>query len=676
MKGRFHLVAVLCGATIFAPSAFGIETAGELFVNLDAESFKAPGADPTVWTNPGSYTDFNAAGNPVPILTDPVPSVYFDGDSAFFGLESAPEGLTGFDPTRSIEVWAYNPSIASEETLVSWGQRGGPDGTNMAFNYGNHELFGAVGHWGGNNPDMGWIDNPPNAVVGAPEAGEWHHLVYTSDDETARVYADGELSNEEDMLQFGGLNTWEDPAIAIASQWEDDGVTLTPALRGSLWISRVRIHDEVLTDAQILSNYNEEVNDFNFEPTLPPPPPLADPEILTAEPIHRYAFNNDAAADATGASIADIVGGADGVVLGEGASFDGEKLSLAGGSSDVAAYVDLPNELISGLTSVTMEGWVTIEGSQNWSRIFDFGSNNPGDEDGELTGPGDDNGGNTEGMDYFFLSAQRGNDINLQRVSLRDEDPGGGGAVDIDSSEPTAPGDSYHFVVSYEGDGDGGTVSYYRDGRLEGEGDTTIALEDINDVNNWLGRSNWTNDANLQGSFDEFRIYDYALTEGQAVGNFLSGPNSLFLGDPGDIDGDGDCDADDIDAIAAEIRAGNNDLRLDLDGSGTVDIDDFTFLVTNLKNTFIGDSNLDDEFNSGDFVSVFGAAKYETGQAAGWAEGDWNGDGLFTSGDFVAAFIDGGYEKGPKGNLVPEPSTAVLMLLGIMAAAGSMRSHD
>ena len=25
--------------------------------------------------------------------------------------------------------------------LVSWGRRGGPEGSNMAFNYGNHELF-------------------------------------------------------------------------------------------------------------------------------------------------------------------------------------------------------------------------------------------------------------------------------------------------------------------------------------------------------------------------------------------------------------------------------------------------------------------------------------------------------------------------------------------------------
>lgn len=56
-----------------------------------------------------------------------------------------PASLVGSNPTRSIEVWAYNPAIADEETLVSWGKRGGGDGSNMSFNYGLNASFGAVG---------------------------------------------------------------------------------------------------------------------------------------------------------------------------------------------------------------------------------------------------------------------------------------------------------------------------------------------------------------------------------------------------------------------------------------------------------------------------------------------------------------------------------------------------
>src|SRR5690606_39718630 len=83
---------------------------------------------------------------------------------AYRSLDLPPLGLVGLDPTRTIEVWAYNPTIAAEETLVSWGRRGGGAGTNMSFNYGSNELFGAVGHW--DFPDLGW-----GPVV--PREGAW-----------------------------------------------------------------------------------------------------------------------------------------------------------------------------------------------------------------------------------------------------------------------------------------------------------------------------------------------------------------------------------------------------------------------------------------------------------------------------------------------------------------------
>ena len=74
-------------------------------------------------------------------------------------------------------------------------------------------------------------------------------------------------------------------------------------------------------------------------------------------------------------------------------------------------------------------------------------------------------------------------------------------------------------------------------------------------------------------------------------------------------------------------------------------------------------------------IQVFTAGKYETGQAAGWAEGDWNADGVFNSSDMVMAFIDGGYEQGPRTNAVavPEPGGWVLLVLGIAFLAAPSR---
>ena len=103
--------------------------------------------------------------------------------------------------------------------------------------------------------------------------------------------------------------------------------------------------------------------------------------------------------------------------------------------------------------------------------------------------------------------------------------------------------------------------------------------------------------------------------------------------DAGDLDLHGQCD-------------GRPDH--DLNGDGPVNYDDRLMWVHELKGTWIGDANFDGQFNSGDFVQVFSAGKFETGEEAGWEQGDWSGDHTFSSGDLVAAFVDGGYEQGPR----------------------------
>ena len=59
-----------------------------------------------------------------------------------------------------------------------------------------------------------------------------------------------------------------------------------------------------------------------------------------------------------------------------------------------------------------------------------------------------------------------------------------------------------------------------------------------------------------------------------------------------------------------------------------------------------------------------------------WEQGDWNGDQFFTTADFVAAFADGGYEIGQRPaavSAVPEPSSLVLVLLGLVSLLGVAR---
>lgn len=144
----------------------------------------------------------------------------------------------------------------------------------------------------------------------------------------------------------------------------------------------------------------------------------------------------------------------------------------------------------------------------------------------------------------------------------------------------------------------------------------------------------------------------------------------LVAGLPGDFNGDGEISAADMDALSAEVRAGTNGAAFDLTGDGVVDNADRMSWVADAAGTWLGDSNLDGEFNTGDFVSVFTAGEYEDGIAgnSGWATGDWNGDGEFDTSDLVVAFTEGGFEQGPRGAAaasVPEPSSIALICLGL-----------
>jgi hypothetical protein len=146
---------------------------------------------------------------------------------------------------------------------------------------------------------------------------------------------------------------------------------------------------------------------------------------------------------------------------------------------------------------------------------------------------------------------------------------------------------------------------------------------------------------------------------------------------PCDLDGNGACDGADIDAIASAILAGSADGVFDVNGDSVVTDADRLHYIEVVLNTWVGDSNLDGQFSTRDFVAVFQLGGYEDGIPgnAGWASGDWNGDLDFTTRDFVAAFQSGGFEVGPRAAVaaVPEPSALALTLLGLFAVASRFR---
>jgi hypothetical protein len=141
------------------------------------------------------------------------------------------------------------------------------------------------------------------------------------------------------------------------------------------------------------------------------------------------------------------------------------------------------------------------------------------------------------------------------------------------------------------------------------------------------------------------------------------------LGNPADLNGDGECNAADIDAIAMAIRNGVIDDKYDIDLNGSINRADHLAYIKQVKKTWVGDSNMDGEFSTRDLVTVFEKGAYETGVEADWSSGDWNGDGFFGTTDLVNAFQDGGFELGPipedppEAAMVPEPKNGLVWFI-------------
>jgi Concanavalin A-like lectin/glucanases superfamily len=526
---RAGVIAVT--AFLGLPVAHAIDIAGSLEIALDATNY----TNGNPWVNTGALP-----GNFIPDNTPKRENVWgheavlFDGQGdAFRGpIITALAGAT----TRSVEVWAFQGQIKNEETLVAWGRRGGPDGTNTSFLWGADREWGAHGAWG-QPGDLGWNPTPENNnnpgggvndLTNVPVGGQWHHLVYTYDPSvgggTLTIYDNGVQKNTQGGMN---LNTLSGYNMVIGAQNNNGGAGPAPGfttaddvfLSGA--IARVRVHSGVLSPTNIQTNYNQEAGEFSAGQTS---------ALLTTGPSHRYTFNNLASGD-DGTVVPDIIGGAHGVMRGSGAAPEGTTgINLPGGSPEFAAYVDLPNGLLSTRTNITLETWMTVESTQNWSRVMDFGTTSLG----ELTGP---TVGGYSGTNYVMLSASNGtgSDQRFEHVAGLSENIRADNAqrfgISRDSALTATLGIEQHVVFTF--DDAANEWRYYKNGMLmEVISDLTTLLS-IPDVNNWLGRSQWSGDSNTDGIYNEFRVYDYALTPGQILGNFQAGPEVINIPEPG-----------------------------------------------------------------------------------------------------------------------------------------------
>lgn len=241
-----------------APS-IAVAGPGVLLVDLKATD---PTAGAAVWNNAGLLDDFAIVGNPKVEIVAGVPAVTFSVMGDAYQGPLAPDALrTGAG--WSVEVWMYNPTVDFDmESMVAWGHRGGPNGTNVSFGCGNDVNWGAVAAWGTPGPDIGWGMEP----TGAPPTNQWLHLVYTysydavGNTSTISVYDNGVRMNSEvttgqciphaGTINLCAQNLTDPPSDLFMDEW------------GMLSLANIRVHGGVLTDEQIVQNYNAGIQMF------------------------------------------------------------------------------------------------------------------------------------------------------------------------------------------------------------------------------------------------------------------------------------------------------------------------------------------------------------------------------------------------------------------------------
>ncbi len=253
--------------------------------------------------------------------------------------------------------------------------------------------------------------------------------------------------------------------------------------------------------------------------------------------VLRWCFTNAAGAAVAGTAIPDLIAGSNAVVRGVGATFTGKGLRIPGGTTgntaanSIAAYIDLPNGIISARTNLTIEIWATPLSAPNWARIMDFGRTTEAGNGapGEWTGlPGTAAPGATSSSDDIMLSAGIGTDVNQQRFEAKLN----GTAVTLDAGLATTVGVPHHYAITFsDGVGDygaaGGRWQWFRDGDAVAYLDVNYKLASIEDVNNWLGRSLWSGDAMANNEYAEVRISSVAMNRDEILANYSLGPNRL-----------------------------------------------------------------------------------------------------------------------------------------------------
>lgn len=222
----------------------------DLLVNLDASelsegilnSWSNTGALGGSFVNDTTNGRAKDASKPVVETVDGRKAVTFDGTDRLQSDFLAPVSLGNANPF-TIAVWAFNPTIETNENILSWCDRyySTADEQYGAFGWGSSTTSGAYYRYGS---DL--------AYSTVPSAGQWHHITLTfsgGGTGTFKVYVDGELNNSITIsspdvdLQYGY------PIVLGGMWWSNNSQEWFNPFSGSL--ASVQIYDYELSSSEI-----------------------------------------------------------------------------------------------------------------------------------------------------------------------------------------------------------------------------------------------------------------------------------------------------------------------------------------------------------------------------------------------------------------------------------------
>ena len=168
----------------------------------------------------------------------------------------------------------------------------------------------------------------------------------------------------------------------------------------------------------------------------------------------------------------------------------------------------------------------------------------------------------------------------------------------------------------------------------------------------------------------ELRVRWKADVDGQTEGWLFGLDNvELSMHFLGDFDDDGILGSGDIDLLSSAVLQNTQSAVFDLTGDGSITNLDRKYWIEELAATLPGDADLDGQVAFADFLAL----SDHFGASGGWAQGDFDGNGEINFPDFLALSANFG-QTTVAAAAVPEPSSAVLLMLGLVAGKRRRRS--